>query len=125
MRPLKILIVEDEILNAMYLKTLMKDKGHDVIGVVDKGIDAINSALQNDPDLILMDIRLKDEINGIEAINEIHKNKFIPVIYITASTDRETFVEAKRTKMIALITKPIIESELIDHINEVFNIINL
>ena len=86
--------------------------GYDVIDIVSSGEDAVKKALELDPDLILMDILLKGCMNGIDAAKVIRKNKEIPIIYLTAYCNSETFQGAKITQPQAYLIKPFDENEL-------------
>ncbi len=85
----KILIVEDEAIIALDLKMELGGLGYEVIGTADNGLDAINMAKEHLPDVVLMDIKLKGTIDGIEAA-EIISKLGVGIIYLTANTDKET-----------------------------------
>ncbi|MDO5835850.1 MAG: response regulator [Methanobacterium sp.] len=108
----KILVVEDEALTGMELQKKLVLWGYDVIDIVSSGEDAVKKALELDPDLILMDILLKGCMNGIDAAKVIRKNKEIPIIYLTAYCNSETFQGAKITQPQAYLIKPFDENEL-------------
>lgn len=116
---MKILLVEDEQISSLYLKALVERNGHDVVANVISGKEAIKAALNHTPDLILMDIILADNITGIQAVLAIHKVKYIPVIYISASIEIETLQSAKTTNMTAFLAKPIDERVLLFHIDNI------
>ena len=86
----KILIVEDESIIALDLQYGLKDLGYKVIGTTDNGQDAIDMAAEHLPDVVLMDIKLKGNMSGIEA-SEIISELGIAVVYLTANNDAETF----------------------------------
>jgi CheY-like chemotaxis protein len=111
----QILVVEDEIITAMDLQTRLKNMGYNVPVVVSSGEEAIKKVKENNPDLVLMDINLNGEMDGIEAATQIHSFSDIPVIYLTAFCDDTTLERAKITEHYAYIIKPIKEREL--HIN--------
>ena len=101
-----ILIVEDEAITALNLKLDLEDLGYNVIGIVDNGDDAIYHAVEYRPDLTIMDINIKGEINGIQAAKKILALD-LAVIYLTANTDDITFNESKSTSPAsAFISKP-------------------
>ncbi|MCP4219901.1 MAG: response regulator [bacterium] len=108
----KVLIVEDEIICALYLEHLVKSMGHVVLKTMAEGENAILSARDDEPDLILMDIMLKGALDGVEAVKRIHRHKKIPVIYITASTDSGTFKRAGETSPVGFLRKPFREEDL-------------
>ena len=103
----KILIVEDERIVAEEMRQTLQKMGFTVTGVVSKGQDAIKAVSENPPDLILMDIRLKGEMDGITAAGVIMEKFSIPVIYLTAYSDDETIQRAKMTKPLGYILKPL------------------
>ena len=104
--PPKILIVEDEMIIGANISLQLSKLGYDVTGLVSKGEDAITNVRQNRPDIVLMDIQLKGEIDGIQTVNKIHQETDIPVIYLTANTDEDNFDRAKSTNPYAFISKP-------------------
>ena len=99
----KILVVEDEGIVAMHLKNRLKSLGYAVSAVVFSGEEAIKKAAETHPDLVLMDIRLKGEMDGIEAAEQIRVRFNIPVVYLTAYTDDETLQRAKVTEPFGLL----------------------
>lgn len=101
-----ILIVEDESVTALDLKFTLEDLGYEVVGIADTAEDAINLAAELSPDLTIMDIHLKGEMTGIEAAKKISELN-LPVIFLTAYYDDETFGNALECSSIyAFITKP-------------------
>jgi len=108
----KILIVEDESLVALDIKSRLKKLGYTVCAIVSNGEEAINLAASNSPDLVLMDIHLKGSMNGIEAASEIYNRFDIPVIYLTANADNDTFEKAKTTQPLGYLLKPFKEIDL-------------
>lgn len=108
----KILVVEDEALTGMELQKKLVLWGYDVVDIVSSGEEAVKKALELEPDLILMDILLKGCMNGIDAAKVIRKNKEIPIIYLTAYCNSETFQGAKITQPQAYLIKPFDENEL-------------
>ena len=90
----KILVV-DEKLVAVIIKKQLEDLDYDVVGIATTGNEAIETALEKNPDLILMDIFLKGDIDGIEAAKTIHSNNDIPIIYISTYFDDDILRRAK------------------------------
>ena len=103
----KILIVEDEAITAMDITSVLKSLDYEVVSTASRGKEAIQKAKDLKPDLVLMDITLKGDIDGIEAASNIMALFDIPVIYLTAFSDEKTFERAKLTKPYGFITKPI------------------
>ncbi|MDI6644043.1 MAG: methanogen output domain 1-containing protein [Methanobacteriaceae archaeon] len=108
----KILVVEDESIVAMGIKHKLEDLGYHVVDTVLSGEDAVKSAKILKPDLVLMDIVLKGEMDGIDAANKIKKLFDVPVIYLTAYSDEEMLERARVTEPYGYILKPFKKSEL-------------
>lgn len=106
MHSYRILIVEDEAIVAMDLQDRLEQLGHKVIDVVDTGEAAISSVSGHLPDLVLMDIRLKGTMDGIEAANQIKYKTNCPIIYLTAFSDDETLIRAKVSDPLGYLHKP-------------------
>ena len=102
----KILIVEDESIIARYIKTSLLKAGYGVVAVVVSGEEAVESAATYQPDLILMDIRLRGSIDGIEAARQIGEQSDVPIVFLTAHTDRDMLNQAKVTDPFGYLIKP-------------------
>ena len=103
----RILIVEDDMIIAANISLQLSKLGYEVTGIESRGEEAVNHALENRPDIILMDIQLKGGINGVEAAKKIQEKASIPLIYLTANSDEASFQMAKETKPGAFISKPL------------------
>ena len=101
----RILIVEDEAITALDLKYSLEELGYEVVDTVDTGQDAIDTAIETKPDVVLMDIKLKGAMEGIEAAEIISEYK-IPIIYLTANTDTDTFEKSDVKFTYGFISKP-------------------
>jgi PAS domain S-box-containing protein len=112
MSPAKIMIVEDEPITAEHLQEILTDLGYAVTATASTGADAIREAEQTSPDLILMDIRIKGDIDGIETARVIRERFDIPVVYLTAHADADTLSRAKLAEPLGYIIKPFQEPEL-------------
>ncbi len=108
----KILIVEDDMIISLVVENMIKKLGYELIGKAASGEEAIELAKEHKPDIILMDIRLKGEMDGIEAINQIKQHIDTNVIYLTGNSDKTNYDRAKATKCIDLISKPFTIGEL-------------
>lgn len=108
----RVLVVEDESIVAMGIKHKLENMGHTVVEMVSSGENAINAALEHSPDIILMDIVIKGDIDGIEAAQAIHDHRDIPIIYLTAYADDEMLRRAKVTQPYGYIIKPFKSTEL-------------
>ena len=118
----KILIVEDQKIIALDLKSSLKKRGYDIIGISGNGEDALKLTEERRPDLILMDIMLEGEKDGIETAQEINKNRRIPIIYLTALTDVDTYLKAVRTEPHKYLMKPVEIESLERAIEEIFEV---
>ncbi len=107
-----ILIVEDELLIAKNLARKLKKFGYNIKGIVSSGKDALAKVNLTKPDLILMDIALKGDLDGIETAAQIRAIDEIPVIYLTAYADEETLERAAQTGSYGYLLKPFKEKEL-------------
>ena len=108
----KILIVEDNAIVALETKERLRRLGYVVAGVTGTGKDAISLACSINPDLILMDINLKGDMDGITAAEQIAAFCPAPVIYITAYSNETTKERALKTNPSAYLVKPFREQEL-------------
>ncbi len=113
----RILIVEDEPVVALDIRTMLLGMGFEVLPPVGTGRKAVEAAREHSPDLILMDIILPDGIDGIEAAAEIRSKDDIPVIYMTANADSSTVERARGTEPYAYLNKPINECDLFSNID--------
>ena len=101
----KILVVEDERITAKDIKRSLEKAGYYVLAMVATGEDAIKFSEENKPDLVIMDIKLEGEIDGIDAADTIRSKFAIPVIYLTSYSDKSTIERAKTTRPSAFILK--------------------
>lgn len=110
--PYRLLIVEDEALIAEETADRLTRLGYQVLGIADTGPQAIAMAQQLQPDLVLMDIRLKGAMSGIEAAEQIYQSLQTPVIFASAHSDRETLQRAQINAQFGYIVKPFRENDL-------------
>ncbi|KQC08888.1 MAG: hypothetical protein APR62_03840 [Smithella sp. SDB] len=108
----KIMVVEDEWIVADQLCNNLKGLGYMVCSTASTGDEAIRNVKEDKPDLILMDIVLKNKMNGIEAAEQINLQFNIPVIYLTSYTNQEYIERAKQTKPFGYLVKPFKQGEL-------------
>lgn len=104
--PVKIFIVEDEMIIAANISLQLTQLGYEVTGIVSRGEDALSHIHQNSPDIVLLDIQLKGAIDGIETALRIQSNNPTPVIFLTANADDAHFNRAKEANPYAFISKP-------------------
>ncbi len=108
----KILVVEDEAIAAENIAGRLRQQGYDVVGIVDSGAEAIAVAIKACPDLVLMDVMLKGEMDGITAATEIYALLEIPIVYMTAYSDDGTLQRAKGAHPFGYLVKPFKPQEL-------------
>jgi len=107
-----VLIVEDESIVALEIENYVSDLGYKVVGSVSNAKNALEIAMSEDVTLILMDVRIKGDIDGIECAKSIKEVKNIPIIYISAFSDDETLERAIETKPSSYLVKPFNRQEL-------------
>ena len=117
----RILIVEDEMITAMLIKKVLTDANYEVVGIINTGEKAIKAAIDLAPELVLMDIHLNDEIDGITAAIKIHEQKQIPIIYLTGLFDKDFIDKAKKTNPYGYVLKPFNDKNLIVTIEMALN----
>lgn len=108
----KIVIVEDEGLIAADLQGRLERAGYQVPGVAASGGEALEVIRAQSPDLVLMDIRLAGDLDGIQVADKVRQEFDIPVVYLTAYEDRETLERASQTQAFGYIKKPIASASL-------------
>lgn len=120
--PKKILLVEDDGVQQVIMERFINKLGHTVLATVSEGSAAVQSALKlKGVDLIIMDIRLSDNVDGIEAMKEIRKKSDVKVIYVTGNTESSTRERAGETNFEAFIEKPITPEKLEAAITQAFD----
>ena len=112
MDKIRILIVEDEGLIARDIENMVRQAGYEICAVAGTGEEAVEKAETTHPDLILMDIILGGEMDGVEAAEKIRDQFSLPIIYLTAHTDENTLQRAKLTEPVGYTLKPVEQKEL-------------
>ena len=107
-----IMVVEDEGVVSIDIRNMLKKAGYNIAAVAFQGEEAVTKAEQSSPDLVLMDIGLKGEIDGIEAAKRIRGRLHIPVVFLTGFADEVTKAKAQEVNPAGFIIKPINEEEL-------------
>src|SRR5690242_10172584 len=105
-QPGRILVVEDEGIVATDIERCLEDAGFEVTGVAASAEDALLEASRDCPDLVLMDVRIQGDADGIEAGHELHQRFGLPIVYLTAHGDQDTIERAKKTEPLAFVLKP-------------------
>jgi len=114
----KILITEDEVISAHYLKEMLENNGFHVLPIARSAEKSIKIALDNRPDVIIMDIRLQGERDGIDAVCEIINKFNVPIIFTTGNP---LFLDDDRLKMVSnytVLPKPPLDNILLETINK-------
>lgn len=108
----RILVVEDEALVAMEIEERLIKFGYDVVGTIPRGEDAVDGVQSLRPDLVLMDIKLAGEMDGIRAAEYIRRRYDLPVVYLTAHSDKTTLTKALDSVPLGYVVKPFTGIEL-------------
>jgi signal transduction histidine kinase len=108
----RIMLVEDERIVALHLQQQLATFGYDVVANVANGAQALQKIEENQPDLVLMDIHIEGEIDGIDTAARIPSSYHIPVVYLTAYSEEATLERARATKPYGYLLKPFSEREL-------------
>lgn len=116
----RILIVEDEFIIAMLIEKQITRLGYEVVAKVTSGDKAIETVKSNKVDLVLMDIKIIGDMDGIETMHQIRTFSSVPVIYITGNSDPVTKQKAFETGPVGYIIKPIEMDTLRVALNQVF-----
>jgi PAS domain S-box-containing protein len=112
MSQISVLIVEDEVIVAQNLASKLEKLGYTVAGTAINGHEAVEMALAHPPQLVLMDIKLQGELDGVATVEKIKKHLDIPVIYLTAHSDPNTLSRAKISQPYGYVIKPFDERDL-------------
>jgi len=112
MKPVDILIVEDESIVALDIRHCLEGHGYNVLACVASGEEAIDRVRETRPDLVLMDIRLQGEMNGIEAARRIMADFRVPALFLTSYVDGEMLRQAKGLNAVGYLLKPFEDREL-------------
>jgi CheY-like chemotaxis protein len=108
----EILVVEDETIIAKDIQMCLESLGYFVPHTVSSGEEAISLVEQNKPDLVLMDIMLEGEMNGIEAAVKLRSRFDVPVVFLTAYADSKTLSSAKEAQPLGYISKPFNDTDI-------------
>jgi DNA-binding LytR/AlgR family response regulator len=110
---INVLVVEDQAIVAEDIATKLRRHGMHVSAICSSAEEAIDSALSNSPDIILMDIQLKGKMDGITAASVIRRSQDVPVVYLSDLRDTATVERAKKTFPESYLTKPFVEEDLV------------
>lgn len=109
---LKILVAEDEMLIGAKISLFLTELGYEVTAILPRAEEALVHVLDNLPDIALLDVRLKGEMDGIALAEALQKQHKLPIIFLTANSDDDTFNRAKAAKPFAFLAKPFRKTEL-------------
>ena len=109
-----VLIVEDESIVAMDVELRLETEGYTVVGVTDTGEEAVKLARECCPDVILMDVKLRGEMTGIQATEQILAEMDTKVVFMTAYSDGETMRTIQKTGAVGYVIKPFLHKDLQD-----------
>ena len=118
---LKILIVEDELIIGAHISTVLQEHGYETLDVVSRGEDVPGIIATMQPHIIIMDIQLAGQLDGIETAKIISQTSRLPVIFLTSNTDSATFEKSKEAYPYAFLSKPFKEDNLIRTIELINN----
>jgi CheY-like chemotaxis protein len=119
MKKTKIIIVEDNNIIALDLKHSLEKLGYEIIAVVTSGEEALAQTLELKPDLVIMDIKLRDNMDGIEVARSIHTKECIPILFVSAYGDNETIQRAEKcADKIGYIVKPYNNDQLFSSVEK-------
>ncbi len=121
MSKIKVLVVEDSPLIAEDIASKLRKNNFEVMEVFDKGEDALDFLKQNEPDLVLLDIKLAGAMDGISTAYVINQSYAVPIIYLSDLSDAETIHRAKQTRPANYLTKPFNEFDLVRAIDLAFS----
>jgi len=116
-----ILLVEDDLIIAAHISSVIKSAGYEILETLTRGESVHNFLTENPVDAILMDIQLAGDQDGIETAELIYKKHKTPVVFLTANVDKQTFDRAKGAFPHAFISKPFKEQDLLRTLELVFN----
>jgi len=119
--PRSILIVEDELVSALFLTHCIKRLGHHVVGTVSTGEEAIAEACRLKPDLVIMDVGLRGDLDGIEAARIINERQSVSILFISAYTYDEICRRTELPKVFDYLAKPFGEVELEERLRVIFS----
>jgi CheY-like chemotaxis protein len=122
MNKTRIMIVEDEAVTGIYVKNIMTRRGYVVTSIEGSGEEAVKRAELDKPDIVLMDIKLSGNMDGIDAAKIILERCSIPVIFLTAQSDANILEKLNTNKPFNCLFKPYTEKELEKIISETLNI---
>lgn len=117
----RVLIVEDDLLLSLLEERILIKLGYQVVGKAVSSEQALEMVKKYAPDIIIMDILLKSEVDGIETMHIIREFSDVPVIYISGNSDRQNIARARETQFIAFLQKPVSADQLVQPLKKAMN----
>ena len=115
-----VLIVEDEKISSLFLENVLTESGYRVTATASTGEEAVRAAAAEPPDVVIMDVGLRGEMDGAEAAGIISRHHGTPVLFVTAYTRSELERNNDLPATFDLLAKPIVEQELIQKLKLLF-----
>lgn len=113
----KIIIVEDEALIADHIASILENANYEVIGIFDEAQSLFTFLEEQVPDLLILDINLNGDLDGVDIAYEINSKHEIPIIFLTSNTDKRTIERVKRTMPVSFIAKPYTADGLVSNVD--------
>lgn len=107
-----VFVVEDDMVISLVINKMLKGLGYTIVGKSTSGVDAIDKILSLKPDIVLMDIRINGELDGVETVAKIKETLDIDVIFLTGNSDKLNYDRAQKVGFVDLIHKPFTVSDL-------------
>ncbi|HXV25930.1 MAG TPA: response regulator [Alphaproteobacteria bacterium] len=114
----KVLIVEDDAIEAMGMEAVLTLVDAEVVGVAARVRDALLLAEKTRPDVVIFDVRLAGRRDGIEGALILHKRMGLPVVFVTAQSDTATIARASEAEPVAFLPKPVPAGELVEAVEQ-------
>lgn len=118
-RPLRILIAEDDAVTALAYSMTIEDLGAELVGIADNARDTVRAVRDTRPDVVLMDIGLKGEIDGIDTAHSIRAQFAIPIIFVTGHGDFDTYTRVRDVGSTIPVLKPVSPQDIVNAIARV------
>ena len=116
-----VLVVEDNFLAALLIELTLKEAGYRVIATVRTGEQAIEYAVEHHPELVVMDVNLAGDLDGVQAAERIHSVAGSDVLFQTAYSDRDTISRIDQVPNVGRLTKPLDPAKLLAHVEQAFD----
>lgn len=115
-KPIRVLIAEDDAVTALAYSLTIQDLGAELVGIADNARDTVAAARTTRPDVVLMDVGLKGDIDGIDTAHSIRAQFAIPIVFVTGHGDYETYTRVRDAGSALPVIKPVSPNELVNAI---------